>query len=180
MLEDALLVLKMKQGNSDAVRRVYEKYKIDLLSLALALLHDVNTAEDVVHDTFLSFVESIDRFHLTGSLKGYLLTCVANRCRDKYRMNKNISLDDNNTASLSLCMDNALQSVISSEELQRLRKAIAKLPYEQKEAVILHLQARKTFRQIAKMFGTSTSTVQSRYRYGISKLRELLDSEVKK
>ena len=178
MLEDKLLVLKMKQGNSDAVRRIYEKYKNDLLSVATALLHDVNSAEDVVHDSFLSFVESIGRFHLTGSLKGYLLACVVNRCRDKCRMNRNTSLDDNYTTSMNSCLDNALQSVISAEELQLLRKAIAQLPYEQREAVILHLQARKTFRQIAKLFGTSTSTIQSRYRYGLNKLRDLLDSEV--
>jgi len=43
---------------------------------AANLLHDTNAAEDVVQDVFISFVQSADSFHLTGSLKGYLAVCV--------------------------------------------------------------------------------------------------------
>jgi DNA-directed RNA polymerase specialized sigma24 family protein len=46
MVEDKLLIWKFKLGNRDALRRIYEKYKNDLLKLAVALLNDVNTAED--------------------------------------------------------------------------------------------------------------------------------------
>ncbi|UCE50258.1 MAG: sigma-70 family RNA polymerase sigma factor, partial [Phycisphaerales bacterium] len=69
------------------------------------------------------------------------------------------------------------QTVISTEELQRLRRAIAQLPYEQREAVILHLQGGRTFRQIAASQHVPIGTIQSRYRYGLDKLRHLLDSE---
>ena len=88
MLEDRMLVWKIKAGSNDALRRIYEKYKKDMLSLANALLHNVGAAEDVVHDVFVSFVQSADKFKLTGSLRGYLLTCVANLCRDKVRAKK--------------------------------------------------------------------------------------------
>jgi RNA polymerase sigma-70 factor (ECF subfamily) len=70
--------------------------------------------------------------------------------------------------------------LISAEELHRLRETIAKIPYEQQEVVILHLQGRKTFRQIAESQGIAVSTVQSRYRYGLEKLRSLLNGEVEK
>jgi len=76
MLEDSVLVWKIKHGNSNALCRIYEKYKRDMLSLANALLHDLNAAEDVVHDVFVSFVQSADEFKLTGSLKGYLLSLI--------------------------------------------------------------------------------------------------------
>ena len=88
MLEDKLLVWKFKNGSRDALQRIYEKYKNDLLALAIALSNDKSTAEDVVHDVFVSFVQSVDEFKLTGSLKGYLLTCVANLSRDKVRAKK--------------------------------------------------------------------------------------------
>ena len=88
MIEDKILLWKMKHGNSDALCRIYEKYKSDLFSLANSLLHDLNTSEDVVHDVFVSFVKSADEFQLTGSLKGYLLTCVANLSRDRIRAKK--------------------------------------------------------------------------------------------
>ena len=55
MLEDKLLVLRCKHGSTDAMRRIYVKYKDCLLTLAKALLNEKAAAEDVVHDVFVSF-----------------------------------------------------------------------------------------------------------------------------
>ena len=85
MLEDKLLIWKFKCGNSDALRRIYDKYKDDLLRLATALSSDTSAAEDVVHDVFVVFAQSADRLKLNGSLKSYLATCVANRVRNRFR-----------------------------------------------------------------------------------------------
>jgi len=74
MLEDNILAWKLRRGNKDVIHVLYEKYKDDLLRLAIALLNDVSASEDVVHDVFLSFVKSAHKFQLKGSLKGYLLT----------------------------------------------------------------------------------------------------------
>lgn len=180
MFKDKLLLWKMKCGSSEALCRVYDKYKDDLLSLAIALLHDVDIAEDVVHDVFVSFAQSVDTFRLTGSLKGYLLTCVANLSRDKYRtMNRDLVIPNERGLAISdLRMPD--QTAISIEELQQLRDAIAQLPYEQREVVILHLQGGKTFRQIAALKDSSIGTIQSRYRYGINKLRQILNHEVER
>jgi RNA polymerase sigma-70 factor (ECF subfamily) len=57
---------------------------------------------------------------------------------------------------------------------------MAKLPYEQREAIMLHLQAGMTFRTIGRSLGISANTAKSRYRYGLDKLRLLLDHEVEK
>jgi len=81
-MEDKLLVLRCKRGSTEALGRIYEKYKTDMLVLAMALLNDKSAAEDVMHDVFLSFVMNIEKFGLTGSLKSYLLTCLANRARN--------------------------------------------------------------------------------------------------
>jgi len=66
-----------------------------------------------------------------------------------------------------------------SERLERLSSAMASLPYEQREVISLRLEERMTFRRIAGLQKTSVSTVNGRYRYGIEKLRSLLNSEVK-
>ena len=85
MLEDRLLVYKCRRGNKEVMCRLYEKYKDDLLTLAKGLLGEQAEAEDVVHDVFVSFARSARRFQLTGSLRGYLATCVSNLARDKIR-----------------------------------------------------------------------------------------------
>lgn len=176
-MEDKLLILRCRRGSRDALGRIYAKYKDDLLILAVALLNDTGSAEDVVHDVFLSFVRDIDKFRLTGSLKGYLMTCAANCARNKKKAKhrRNVGLDA--AASVSAGSNDPPASIICSEELHQLGDALAQLPYEQREAIILHLQAAMTFRAIAKTQGISVNTAKSRFRYGLNKIRSIFGEE---
>ena len=180
MLEDKLLVLKCKRGSKDGMCRIYEKYKDYLLTVARALLGEKAAAEDVVHDVFVCFAQSVDKFQLTGNLRNYLATCVRNLAIDTIRLRKQQvqNLYSANTASSD--SDNPEQQVIEREELTRLREAMSQLPYEQREAVVLHLKGGMKFRELAKLQGVSIGTIHGRYRYGLYKLRSLLNSEVTK
>jgi len=179
MLEDRLLVWRLRRGDTDAMCRIYQKYKDYLLTLAKALLGQQAEAQDVVHDVFVSFARSVRQFQLTASLKGYLATCVGNRARDKIRTRARraaVSLDS--TDPIASNVDGPEQRAMEQEELTRLRQAMTEIPYEQREVVILHIKGRMKFREIAKLQGVSTSTSCARYRYGLDKLRSLLNSEV--
>jgi len=179
-MEDKLLVIKCKRGSEDALARIYEKYKTDMLVLAMALLHDKSVAEDVMHDVFLSFVMNIEKFGLTGSLKGYLLTCLANRARNlnKAKHQQGVELDTSEPVSAD--PDEPLQAIICNEQLRQLGNAMTRLPYDQREVIMLHFQAGMTFRAIGKSLGISANTAKSRYRYGLDKLRSIFNIEAKK
>jgi DNA-directed RNA polymerase specialized sigma24 family protein len=88
MLEDRILVWRFNHGRPDVVHHIYDKYRCELLTLALALLGDLAVAEDVVQDVFLSLVRLSGRLKLTGSLKGYLATSVANGARNVLRVHR--------------------------------------------------------------------------------------------
>ncbi len=180
MLEDKLLVIKCRRGSKDAMCRIYEKYKDFLLTLAKGLLREHAEAEDVVHDVFVAFAGSAGRFHLTGSLRGYLATCVSNLARDKMRAKKRRSATLDSVDPVISGSDNPEQHAGEKEELMRLRQAMRRIPYEQREAVVLHLKGGMKFREIARLQGVSLSTTHGRYRYGMDKLRTLLNGEVKK
>ena len=134
----------------------------------------------MAHDVFVSYARSARQFQLTGSLRNYLATCVSNRIRDKIRaqIRKDQLMESANPAVLDSA--NPEQCVIEAEELMRLRKALTQIPYQQREVVILHLKGDMKFREIAKMQGVSISTIHGRYRYGLDKLRSLLNGEVEK
>jgi RNA polymerase sigma-70 factor (ECF subfamily) len=174
MLKDKLLVWKFKRGDADAALRVYAKYRDYLLTLAAGLLHDRSSAEDVVHNVFVSFAECIGDFELTGSLKSYLAVCVANRVRNinKLKSSKNVELEA--AVAVVSAAAGPEQIAVRSEDIARLEDVLKCLPYEQKEAVVLHLKGGMKFMQIAEIQDVSINTVQSRYRYGIEKLRSLL------
>jgi len=177
MLEDKLLVYKCRRGNKEAMCRLYEKYKDDLLTLAKGLLGEQAEAEDVVHDVFVSFARSARRFQLTGSLRGYLATCVSNRARDRIRAKSRRAEAQGPEIPSVSDSDNPAKHAIESEELTRLRQAMRQIPYEQREAILLHLRGGLKFREVAKLQGVSIGTLHGRYRYGLKKLRSLLNSE---
>jgi len=174
MLEDKLLIWKFKCGDSEALCRIYRKYGDYLLALAAALLQDVNTAEDVVHDVFCKFIESREKFKLAGSLKSFLGTCVVNLARDKLRARRlqPCGLDD--AAATALDTNGPQHHAVFGEEARNLNRAIAQLAHEQREVIMLHLRGGMKFREIAGLQGISINTAKSRYRYGLEKLRTLL------
>ena len=178
MIEDKLLILKFKHGSVDALRRIYEKYKVYLLKIAIALLHDVDLAEDVVQDVFVRFAQSENRISINGSLKGYLRTCVVNSAHNKNREKRlRPTVGLNESESKISNSNNPDHWIVCEEESKRIGDTLVQLPYEQREVVVLHLHGDMKFRQIAKLKAVSIKTIQSRYRYGLDKLRSLLNSK---
>ena len=181
MIDDKRLIFRFKQGNQEALRQIYDKYKVELLKLAVVLIGNKSMAEDIVHDVFVKFAESADRIKLTGSLKNYLVTSVINRVRNYLRdsnRHRQTSLDG--AGFLVTSEQGPRQWTILGEQLVLLGKALSELPYEQREVVCFRMEMGMTFRRIAALQNASVNTVKGRYRYGIARLRSLLNSEVEK
>jgi len=178
MLEDRYLVWRLRRGDPQALCRIYNRYETDLLTLAASLLGRKDLAGDVLQDVFVKFIESIDRFELTGSLKGYLATCIVNRARDYLRKDRRAGEPPETAYGTVSGQHGPLDAIIAGERRQLVRAALAELPDEQREVVLLHLQAGLRFREIAALQGIPAKTVESRYRYGLDKLRSLLNGQV--
>ncbi|MFA6134616.1 MAG: RNA polymerase sigma factor [Phycisphaerae bacterium] len=178
MLEDKLLVLRFKRGSQDALRRIYEKHRDFLLRLAVGLLYDAAAAEDVVHNVFLRFTQTPEKISLHGNLKAFLRTCVINSARDELRRAKvrpAVGLPQVDVGSEAIPPDRWL---MLNERSARLLAALEQVAAEQREVVVLRLHGEMTFRQIARLHGQPLETVRSRYRYGLEKLRSILNGEM--
>lgn len=172
ILEDRWLLRKVRRGDATALQCIYERYKHDLLGLAVTLSHDKGAGEDIVHDVFVSFVRFAPRLRLRTSLRSYLLTSVANRARNLNRVSAPARPPADAAESP------ADQTVWENERAVFIEQALAQLPCDQRETILLHLQAGMKFREIADAQDVSVNTIQSRYRYGLEKLRSLLDGKV--
>ncbi len=180
MLEDQWLKWQFRRGSREALARIYEKYLDPMLTLAMGLLNDASEAQDVVHDVFVSFAKSAPKFGRRGSLSGYLAVSVVNRVRDHKRRLRRQALSRDAEPRVVARSVEPDQMVGFNEEAVRLNEAVAQLPEEQREVVVLRLTAGMKFRDIAKLQQASINTVQGRYRYGLSRLRTLLNGEVDK
>ena len=179
MIEDKLLIWRFRNGNTDALGRIYVKYKNELLKLAVCLINDVSIAEDAVQDVFVKFAQSPEKVGVRGNLKSFLSVCVLNQVRNRRRSNQRRS--ECGIEQAQHVVDAASgphQWAVLSEQMKLVTNAMAHLPDEQREVVALHIQGDMTLRRIAELQNASISTVQGRYRYGITKLRKLLNGEV--
>jgi len=178
MSEDRRLLKRLRCGDPDALRRIYEKYMDDLLAVAASLLFDVHAAEDCLHDVFVSFAGAVSTLKVRRNLKGYLVSCVANRARDQLRKKPRQPASRLGQLKESECpatSANPASQLIDCEESIRVFEALAELPYQQREVFVLHVQGGMKFREVAGLLNVSIGTVQSRYRYAIKKLRSLLE-----
>ncbi len=173
-LRDRRLVHRLRRGDVDALQQIYHRYKEDLLTVAMSLLGEPQAAEDCVHDVFVHFAEAPADLHVNRSLRGYLVRCVANRALNvlkRRRLEPEPLPDEPESAASGDC---PIRHSMASEESRRVFEALAQLPAEQREVITLHIQGQMRFREIAEQLNLSINTVQSRYRYGIEKLRTLL------
>jgi RNA polymerase sigma-70 factor (ECF subfamily) len=69
-------------------------------------------------------------------------------------------------------------AILFDEQKRHLANALFALPYEQREVILLRHFSDFKFKKIASIQNVSINTVQGRYRYGLDKLRSLLDGEL--
>ena len=178
MLEDKVLLWKLKRGDENALHWLYEKYKRDMFGLAVSLSNDKAAGEDIVHDVFVSFVRISPKLKLRANLRSYLLASIANRARSLGRTKTLGTLPCEMDGNGAMSPQTPDRVVLEQEREHLVEQAMSRLPHDQREIITLHLQGGMRFREIAASQNMSINTVQSRYRYGLQKLRALLDGKV--
>jgi len=127
MLEDKLLIWKLRQGSEDAFCRLYEKYKDALFTLATGLLNDKAEAEDIVHSVFVAFIESIHRYEHQGKLRRYLGLCVVNRVRNRIKAKKPLLAEIDESAYPAAQDKQPEHQLLQKEQTGRVNEALARL-----------------------------------------------------
>lgn len=152
----------------------YLAYKDDLLATLMFFLGgDRATAEDVLHDVFVSLARR-RQIVVERSARNYLITACLNRARDVLRSrNGRAPLNDPEAHDRHPEADPSRRLELE-EEAGRLFVALTNLPAAQREIVAMHIHGRMRFREIAGILGISINTVQSRYRYALASLRKSL------
>lgn len=178
MADEQAWIRGLRNGEAEALRAVYAAYKDELFSLALVLGRDRALAEDALQDVFVDLARKGHTLKIRDNLKRYLATCVANRVRAAFRRKRpDVSWVED---SLSEDRHSPEAHLTQQESAVQISAALATLPLEQREVVVLHLHSDLTFKAIAHMQDVSINTVQSRYRYGLTKLRTLLNGEMER
>jgi RNA polymerase sigma-70 factor (sigma-E family) len=176
----ALLVdasLESATGEWDAARAVTEIYTThyrSLVRLAVLLVRDVATAEEVVQDSFIAMHGAWRRLRDTEKALSYLRQSVVNRSRSVLRHRMVV---DKNAPKPAPDMPSAEQGALSLLERSAVIAALRTLPLRQREALVLKFYADLSEAQIATAMGISRGAVKSHTARGVAALRVVLELE---
>jgi RNA polymerase sigma-70 factor (ECF subfamily) len=147
------------------VRALYERHGPVLLAYALSLLQDRSASEDVLHQVFMKLLQR--DLAINGQPLHYLYRAIRNTALNYRRHHsREVELAPNG---------HWLESPPGMEETGlALQSALAALPDDQREIMILHVWGQMTFEEVAAALDISPNTVASRYRYALAKLKERL------
>ena len=169
---ETALVERLRAGEREAIRQVYEQFKADVLAIVTTVLGRREAAWDVLHDVFVSLARTAPNLAPDTNLKRYLVIAGANRARDHLAKRRGVSLDCEGLAELpSRAADEPSTVAAGPEDARRLWEKVVELPEEQRVVVALHVYGGLSLKEIATDEGISENTARSRYRYALQKLR---------
>ena len=171
MQDELILFRKMQEGDWCAFNSFFESYSERLYLYALGFVGNRAEAEDIVQDVLLRLFHSDCNLDRIDDVERYLWRAIANRCCDYHRHRRNATLPTERAAALA--DDSGDQEL--REEYERIAGLLATLPEEQAEVIRLKTSDSLTFARIAELTGSTEATVKSRFRYGIGKLRKLIN-----
>jgi RNA polymerase sigma-70 factor (sigma-E family) len=164
-------------GAWDADRVVTEIYHLQyksLVRLAVLLVHDVPTAEEVVQDAFEAMHTAWRRLRDSDKALSYLRQAVVNRSRSVLRHR---SVVDKNAPKPAPDEPSAEQGAMALIERSAVIAALRTLPDRQREAIVLRYYADLSEADIAVTMGISRGAVKSHTARGMSALRLILEQE---
>jgi RNA polymerase sigma-70 factor (ECF subfamily) len=189
----------LKAGDEAAFQSLIQRYHGPMLRLAMAYVRDRGVAEDVVQESWLTCLRSLDRFEGRSSLKTWIFGIVMNVARARRRKESRIlpfasfwSRDDSDRRRPTVDQsrfgsdgmwqtrphgwDNLPESkVLGDETLQRVKAAIEVLPPKQREVIVLRDVAGLAAGEVSGLLGISAANERVRLHRARAAVRKMLE-----
>jgi RNA polymerase sigma-70 factor (ECF subfamily) len=168
--DDAALLELVQRGDEPAMASLFDRYSKVVYSVALRVLRDPASAEDVLQEVFMQIWRNPNGFIATrGSLGGWLAVVARNRSIDALRRKRPTEqVDDMALASNYNLADEAERNGM----MEKARGVIRLLPIEQRKTLEMAFFDGLTHSEIAEMTGDPLGTVKTRIRSALTSLRK--------
>jgi len=182
-ISDELLMMQYRDGDLHAFEELYRRHRVGLYRFIAWRSPRADWVDEVVQDSWANLHHARARYQPDASFRTYLYQIARNRLLDLLRQQQPLLAADMGTGTdggdaFDALADGA-QDVVTPEtaldEKQRhdgLHRALAALPGEQKEALVLQQFNGLSLEEISAIVAAPVETVKSRLRYAMRKLRE--------
>lgn len=171
---DEQLILNIAAGDRDALSDIYLRHKGSVYAFALSMLHDAQSAEDVMQETFLQLWNAAGSYVPRGSSPVPWLLGIAKNMSLKHlraAQKTGFSLEDAPEAT------DPLDLFLAAENRIVTRAVMSRLNAEERQIVVLHAVSGLKHREIAQLLDKPLSTVLNKYRRALKKLQEYLGEQ---
>jgi RNA polymerase sigma-70 factor (ECF subfamily) len=142
-----------------------------LRAFAMSLTGRIDRADDLVQETLLRALTNIDSFQPGTNMSAWLFTILRNLFRSEYRKRRREVEDGEGRFSASL---KSPPEQPGHMEFEEFRAALAKLPPDQREALVLVGASGFSYEEAAQICGSAVGTIKSRVNRARTRLAELL------
>ena len=173
-LEEEIIV-KLKTGDENCVRMMFDNYYHALCFYALKYLDSMEDAEDVVQNVFIAFWENKQGSFFEGSIRSYLYAAVSKSALKFLKRNGRVLFDDIESHVNQLLEEVTLYEDDDLRKLKLvLKREIEKLPEKSREVFDAIVLENLSYKQVAERYQISVNTVKTHYSNALKKLRENL------
>jgi RNA polymerase sigma-70 factor (ECF subfamily) len=187
---DAALMLRVKQGDTEAFAQLVDKYKQPVMNVVYRMLRDATEAEDVAQNVFVQVYKSADRYRIAAKFSTWLFTITRNLCLNEIRRRSRHPADsmdaphpEHQDQPLNQFEDKKGSSppdtLLHGELEEKIEAALDALPENQRAAILLCRQNELSYEEIAKVLGCSLSATKSLIHRGRETLKEKLKPYLK-
>lgn len=172
--KDAILWTKFKDGDIEALGRLYDLFLDDLFTYGMQFSQDKPYVMDCIHDLFLNLYKYRNTINLTDNVGYYLAKSLKNQILKKPKNSFKplpFSLDENACGSHE---DDLIANEFITEREFKLVKAINSLSKKQRQGLKLRFTEEKTYEEIAELMNISVQTSRTIIYRAIKILRKNL------
>lgn len=180
MLRDLLktdleLVEEVKAGNRRSFSELVKRHQKGLLRMSLRFVKDLDTAEDVVQESFIKAYEKLHSFEGRASFKSWLFQIAVNSARNRIRDSRKNMIDIENV-QLAVGAE-AESGMVHNAIAGMLQEEVDKLPDRQRTALVLRVYEDLSFKEIAEIMECPYDTAKANYRHALMRLRERFEEQ---
>ncbi len=181
-ITDEELVARSMDGDADSFNQLIKRWERPIYALAYRTIGREEEARDVCQETFLRAFRALPGFRGQAKFSSWLYRIALNLCRDWMRRQRRTPTvqapEDVDIADLAAehGPSESIETLVGRRQLGRaVAAAMARLPEEQRTAIVLKEYHGLTFQEIAEMQGVPLSTVKTRLYQGLSVVRRQLE-----
>jgi RNA polymerase sigma-70 factor (ECF subfamily) len=169
-LSDLALVTAIRSGDQSAMGALYDRYSSIVYAVALRVLQDTGTAEDVLQEIFMQLWRNPGSFDSSrGNMAAWLAVIARNRAIDALRRRR--PEDDIDDVVVSVEPDFAT-AADRSRAMNIVRGVLEQMPAPQRKALEMAYFEGLTHAEIAEKTGDPLGTIKTRIRSGLLTLRK--------